>query len=217
MRAENPMSSTAAAGDRASPARRPRVAAATRRDQFLDIAAELLLADGSESVTLQRVARLAEANHATIYRFFENRDDLLIALAERSSRQTDAVALDALMGVDLEHQLRELITRFLSADVQRSISILDALASTPARSTALRDWQGRHRAETIAFLADVFRAASPGLSAPNSVILASTMGAAVIGIVALAEAGTPVPLLVDSFTRICLAAAAELAGPDELG
>jgi AcrR family transcriptional regulator len=183
------------------------VSAADRRQQFLDITAELLLTQGPESVTLQRVAKLAEVNHATIYRFFDNRDDLLLALVHQLQDDYDAVLLGSLEDkVRLEDRLRALVPAMLDPDIQRNLAIVGQIAALPARSDELLGWQQRRVTDTIAFLADLLRHEYPSLTEPQAVIVASSLGAAIEGIVVLAGLGTPTEVLVDTFTLICIGA-----------
>lgn len=53
------------------------------RENILDVAAQLLREQGARAVTTRAVARAAGVQAPTIYRFFEDKDALLDAVAER--------------------------------------------------------------------------------------------------------------------------------------
>ena len=54
-----------------------------RRAHFLDMAAEIITEHGADSVTMEGVAARAGVSKALGYRYFTNRDDLLMALFDR--------------------------------------------------------------------------------------------------------------------------------------
>jgi AcrR family transcriptional regulator len=63
----------------------PRLSHAQRRKQLLDAAAGLIIDKSLDSVTMEGVAARAGVSKALPYRFFANRDDLLIALYDREA------------------------------------------------------------------------------------------------------------------------------------
>ncbi len=197
--------------DPAAPGLRPRVPAAERRTQLLDVAARILLDQGPERVTLQRVAQVAEVNQAIIYRFFDNRDGLLLALCEREAgRYEDALRAKVRAATTFEERIGALAHSYLDERLSTESTIELRVASGPIRSDALRAWRRQRDAFRAAFIADQFRAEFPGLSAPDAVILAGVLAAGIEGVVRLADAGTPRPLLEARYIAMCVGAAKEI-------
>jgi AcrR family transcriptional regulator len=64
------------------PARSPRLASGARRLQLLRVAADLVLERGVEGLQLTDLARAAGVSRPIVYRFFENRHALVVALLE---------------------------------------------------------------------------------------------------------------------------------------
>jgi AcrR family transcriptional regulator len=60
-----------------------RLSAAQRREQFLDVAAQLVVEQGADAVTMEAVAARAGVSKALSYRYFDNAGALLVALFER--------------------------------------------------------------------------------------------------------------------------------------
>lgn len=71
----------------------PRMPAAQRREQVLDAALAIILADGYRAVSIDRVARELDVTRPVVYKVFDDLDALLEALLERQER----VALDQLL------------------------------------------------------------------------------------------------------------------------
>ena len=65
-----------------------RLPAAKRREQLLDTAAKLFAAHGYAGATTSQIARAAGVTEPIIYRHFESKRDLFIALIERTSADT---------------------------------------------------------------------------------------------------------------------------------
>lgn len=63
--------------------RRTRVSPEARREQLIDTAAEIIVADGLSAVTMRAVARRAGLSEAQAHNHFPRRADLLLALARR--------------------------------------------------------------------------------------------------------------------------------------
>jgi AcrR family transcriptional regulator len=68
-----------------------RLPAAKRREQLLDTAAKLFAAHGYAGATTSQIARAAGVTEPIIYRHFESKRDLFIALIERTSADTIAL------------------------------------------------------------------------------------------------------------------------------
>ena len=63
--------------------RRQRLAPQERAGQILDVAAKLILAEGFNEVSMERLGRDAGVSKALVYNYFPNQTDLLKALLER--------------------------------------------------------------------------------------------------------------------------------------
>lgn len=66
-----------------------------RVERILDAAAQLVVSDGVDALTTRGVATLAEVPVATLYQYFADKDEILLALVERDIAEMDAeVAAD---------------------------------------------------------------------------------------------------------------------------
>ena len=66
-----------------------------RVERILDAAADLVVAEGVDAVTTRAVAEHAEVPVASLYQYFADRDEILLALVERDIAEMDAqVAAD---------------------------------------------------------------------------------------------------------------------------
>lgn len=74
--------------DPASPVAMKRLPAAKRREQLLDCALKLFARVGYARATTSQLAELAGVTEPIIYRHFENKKHLFVALIERTARQT---------------------------------------------------------------------------------------------------------------------------------
>ena len=65
-----------------------RLPAAQRREQLLDVAAQLFSSRGYAGATTAQIAKEAGITEPIIYRHFKSKRDLFVALIERTGRQT---------------------------------------------------------------------------------------------------------------------------------
>lgn len=77
-----------------------RLPAAKRREQLLDVAAELFSVKGYAGATTAQIAKEAGITEPIIYRHFKSKRDLFVALIERTGRQTLEQWEKDLEGVD---------------------------------------------------------------------------------------------------------------------
>lgn len=77
-----------------------RLPAAKRREQLLDVAAQLFSTKGYAGATTAQIAKEAGITEPIIYRHFKSKRDLFVALIERTGRQTLDQWEHDLMGVD---------------------------------------------------------------------------------------------------------------------
>lgn len=87
-----------------------RLPAAQRREQLLDVAAELFAERGYARATTNELAKAAGVTEPIIYRHFKSKRDLFVALIERTGRQTLEQWEEDLEGAaDPAERLRRLI------------------------------------------------------------------------------------------------------------
>jgi AcrR family transcriptional regulator len=96
-----------------------------RREQLLDAALSVIVAEGYSGVSIGAIARTAGVTRPVIYDHFPNLGRLLYALIEREER----IALEQLEHVVPEHASELEPAELLTAGVRR---FLDAVASRPA-------------------------------------------------------------------------------------
>jgi AcrR family transcriptional regulator len=86
--------------DTSVPARpRLRMSADARREQLLDTAAQLLVEDGFDALTMEAVSQRAGASKTLGYVYFDNIDDVISSLAIRELGGSDARIRDAVEAV----------------------------------------------------------------------------------------------------------------------
>jgi AcrR family transcriptional regulator len=91
-----------------------------RRAHFLDMAAEIITEQGADSVTMEGVAARAGVSKALGYRYFTNRDDLLMALFDREMAILDHRISHAVTTADnFEDGLRAIVCAWLDLIVER--------------------------------------------------------------------------------------------------
>lgn len=70
-----------------------------RVEQILDSAARLVVAQGVEALTTRDIARTADVPVASLYQYFADKEDVLLALAERDMAEMDAQVVADLAGL----------------------------------------------------------------------------------------------------------------------
>ena len=84
-----------------------RIRGPARRERLLEAAAQIVLDQGVAAVTMEAVALCNGVNRAMAYRYFADRDDLLVALLDREyERQTRLITERVDVVADLEGALR---------------------------------------------------------------------------------------------------------------
>src|SRR5690606_34528903 len=99
---------------------RRRLTAEERRDQLLDMAAELLVSEDPESVTMELVAERCRVSRPLVYKHFANRDELLGELYRREARRLDAeLANEVAAATSIEEMFSTLVRGALRAADER--------------------------------------------------------------------------------------------------
>lgn len=116
-----------------------RLPAPARRTQLLDVAADLLLAEGPSAFTMERLAERASVSKALPYRHFADADDALVALYRRETARLGAgvrrALLEAPPGADM---VTVSITAYFDELMPRR-ALLAALTSPGRAIPALAD------------------------------------------------------------------------------
>jgi len=103
-----------------TPLRRVRMTRAQRREHFLDMAAELVVESGLDSVTMERVAARAGVSKALGYAYFDNSDALLAALFDREMASYDAmIAAEMAKAETFEQKIRGVIVAMFQMLAER--------------------------------------------------------------------------------------------------
>src|SRR5579871_3746065 len=96
----------------------PRKSASQKRSRamvetLLDATARVLVREGYDRASTNRIATVAGVSVGSLYQYFPNEEALVAALVARHNRETLQLVLDALKRVvasDLKEAMRELVT-----------------------------------------------------------------------------------------------------------
>jgi len=182
-----------------------------RRAQLLDVAIELLAEGGAEAVTMEGVAARAGVSKALGYRYFDNADQLLLALHDREMTEMGHRIRAALSGtVGFEAQVRASLAAWLDLLAERGTVIATIMAVRPV-SGPVDDASRAIHSSVSEFYGDMAVRAfdiSPNLAA----VAASIMLAGLDGLVdCWVSRRMPRRELVDTYTTMCVAAFSALA------
>lgn len=122
------------AGPMSQPAKRKRtrLTPEARRDQILDEAARVVLAEGLHAVSLERLAREAGVSKGLVYNYFADRDALLAALLEREEAELrDRGIAAALEAEDFTDLIRQTTRLYLQQSRDRG-ALIAALLADPS-------------------------------------------------------------------------------------
>jgi AcrR family transcriptional regulator len=112
------------------------------RDRILDAAAEILRTRGVAQATTKEIAHASEVSEPTLYKYFGDKERLLLAVLEERLPGLSRVSVRPGEG-DVEDNLAELAHAVLDF-YQRSIPMLAALLSDPQRMAAHRVAMSAH-------------------------------------------------------------------------
>ncbi|WP_047257914.1 TetR/AcrR family transcriptional regulator [Chromobacterium subtsugae] len=141
----------------ARPRGRPALSAETLRHQVLQAATALLLNDGYPALSIEAVAKRAGVAKKTVYRFADNREQLLAAIVDDwTAGLARAVETPEDEGKDLPHALEALLLaiaeRVLSAEAVGMFKLLSN--DFPGREQALESYAQHGIRRSAALLAD---------------------------------------------------------------
>jgi AcrR family transcriptional regulator len=177
-----------------------------REASLLEAAAKIVTNEGAEALTMEGLAAEVGINKALPYRFFSNRDAVLLALWDRETAAFDAQVEAALEGrATLEDKLSAILGVWLDL-VEEGGGALGRL-NAPGVGPAELDQLRRERTSGILdFFARLFRS-ELSLSQRDAVTAAAVLGAGAPGLAALqAHTGWSRRRLTETFVRMCMGA-----------
>ena len=119
-------------GFASTPRKRIRLTPEVRREQILDEAAHLILAEGLHAVSMERLAREIGISKGLVYNYFPTRDALLTALLSREqSELRDRGMASALQAESFADLIRQTTRLYLEQTRDRG-ALIAALLSDPS-------------------------------------------------------------------------------------
>jgi len=194
-----------------SPERRRRLPAQARRTQFLDTAAELVAESGTDAITMEGVAARAGVSKALGYRYFDNADDLLLALHEREMAEVGArVGAAMAQAVTLEDTIRASLTTWLDILAERGAVITNLMQARPVSGPVER--QSREIHASVSEFYGTKGAESFGLTPRTATAAASILLSGLNGLIdCWVNRQMPRRELIDIYTTMCVGAMQALA------
>lgn len=155
-----------------------RLTKADRRDQLLDVAAEIVAREGTAALTMEGLAARAGVSKALPYAHFDNAHDVLVELYRREvARIGEAVGAAVAGQTEPYERLAAAIAAYFDV-VEARGPVLAALTAPGSRVPAEADGGQRHG---VRFVADLFVAG--GLPRRSARLVASTLLGALAGAV----------------------------------
>ena len=194
-----------------TPGTRRRLSAADRRTHLLDVAVVLLGESGPEAVTMEGVAARAGVSKALGYRYFDNADELLLAVHDREMAELGTRVRSALRGADtFEAGIRASLTAWLDRLAERGSVITMIMQAGPV-SGPVQDRSRRMHATVSEFYGH--RAAETyDLDLRTAIAAASILLTGLDGLIdCWVNRRMPRRELVDIFTTMCTGAFEALA------
>ena len=173
------------------PKRRTRLSPEVRRDQLLDAAAAVIADEGTQAMTMERVAARGGVSKALVYRYFGTRAALLVELYERES-DTQPLANRIRGARTFEDRLRAITAPYFDA-VERSGLLFHRLVGEKSIEEDVESFRRQTRASVLRFWVTQLR--TEGLDREQATAFATMFQAAVEaagGLVARREVGREV-------------------------
>jgi AcrR family transcriptional regulator len=184
---------------------RTRLTGGERREVFLDAAAAIIVEHGVEALTMEGIATRTGVSKALGYRYFANREDVLIALFDRENVWADArIRVAAADAGPFEERLRAIIEVFLD-HMDRSGRLLTVLQHADLGQGPYH----QRREERVRAVEDYFAdlvTAEYGVPRTQAALAVSVFIAGVSAMVQVGdERRLPRREVADTFVRLCLA------------
>ena len=155
--------------------RRTRLSPEARRDQLLDRAAAIVADEGTQAMTMERVAESAGVSKALVYRYFGNRSALLLELYERES-DTQPLASRIRGARSFEERLRAITAPYFDA-VERNGLLFHRLVGEKSIEEDIEAFRRQTRAAVLRFWVTQLR--TEGLDREQATAFATMFQAAV--------------------------------------
>lgn len=148
--------------------KRTRLTPEARRDQILDRAAELVLADGLAAISMEGVARAAGVSKGLVYNYFPDRQALFAALLQREQRDlNDRGMRGALAASDFADLIRRTTGLYLRQTEARG-ALIAALLADPGVARLMEAQDRVDREQAFRFFVRATRRAY-GLPLPTAI------------------------------------------------
>ena len=179
--------------------------AADRRQAFLDVAHDIVKEHGAEALTMDAIIARSDVTKPMLYRFFANKDEVLVALYQQDAERLDQLVTEAISGVEgFEPRVRAVIDAWV--EHMNSGQDLPALMQARTKSGELEALRDQRIINIVAFFADELKAGQ-GLSAKEAPLAASVLVASSQGFMAILQnSSLPKKALVDMFFRMSMGA-----------
>ena len=141
-----------------------------RVEAILDAAARIVVAEGVDAVGTRSIADLAGVPVASLYQYFADKDDILLALVERDIAEMDqrvGERVGALKRISLESLVEATIAAFTEVYAERPAFVMIYLRGRT--NQAIRDYGRDHNRKVAAMLFGF--AADLGLTVPEVTVL----------------------------------------------
>jgi AcrR family transcriptional regulator len=195
---------------------RRRLSAGDRRTHLLDVAIGLLDEGGPEAVTMEGVAARAGVSKALGYRYFDNADELLLALYDREIADLRSRVNAALVGVTgFEEQVRASLTAWFDTLAERGTVIGTIMQAGPV-SGPVKDRSRAIHASVSEFYGTL-AADAYGLSPTTATVASSILLSGLEGLIdCWVKRRIPRRELIDIYTTMCVASLEALAAQPPL-
>lgn len=142
-----------------------RLPAPERREQLLEVAMGIVVADGYSGLTMEAIAREAGVTKPVVYDSFANRDDVMQTLLDREEERAVAEILAAIgaierPGTDLPTFVAESVSRVLAAIAARPEAYRVILLQIEGTPPLVRERIDAGRAKIVARVQAVVAAAT---------------------------------------------------------
>ena len=132
---------------------RTRLSPSARIDQLLDVAKEMILADGLQSFTMESLARTAAVSSPLVYNYFSSRKALLRALLEREYRASgSALFAEVVNANSFEEVVRVFVTNNFNHHAPGNI--LPVLQSQPEIADCIKPLRKQQGMQTARYLVE---------------------------------------------------------------
>lgn len=195
--------------------RQSRLSGEARREQLLDVTAELVTEVGLDGATMEAVTAKAGVSKALGYVYFANRQDLVLALFDREMAALDAKVVVAMGGAeDLEGRVRATVHAWFDMVATRG-RLLNVLLAATSAASPLEDRRRRRQRDVEQTWGEALErdtGLSPAVARSTAAIfIAGSAGALEMWLQRVA----PRRQLEELFVRLCMGGVAALAAEAE--